>query len=235
MLGIFFGDGSMSRNRSSLRITITGHKHHDREYMIGHVCPMFEQVFAMPLKVLFVKNENTMILYKTSKRVAEALHEWGMPFGRKKLVNLTPNGALDELSFVRGLFDTDGCVYRKYGPYLQIQFKFASTSLLAYVRECLVRLGFHPTAIRSDDTKFRFFLSTQGDVDHFFKVVKPKNPKHLKRFQNATRKQFYRPYTHHSEGLGDRELTKPYSNNFREKHARWGTAQEPMVRYGMGP
>jgi hypothetical protein len=189
----------MSKNHSSVQITITGHKFDDKEYLIGHVRPLFEQLFALQLKVFLVKDENTMNLYKFSKQVALTLHEWGMPFGRKKLSNLTPNDALDEVSFIRGLFDTDGCVYRKYGPYTQIQFKFASLSLLAYARECLVKLGFHPTSITSDDTKFRFFLSRQAEVDHFFRVIEPRNPKHLRRFQNAAWKQSFRRYTHRSE------------------------------------
>ncbi len=83
MLGIFFGDGSLSKNRGSVQIAITWHKRDDREYLIGHVRPMFEQLLAIPLKVLLVEDENTMILYKYSKRVALILHEWGMPFGRK--------------------------------------------------------------------------------------------------------------------------------------------------------
>ncbi len=199
MLGILFGNGSMSKTHSSVQISITGHKLDDREYLIGRVRPMFAQLFAIPLKVLMVNDENTMRLYAYSKRVALTLHEWGMPFGRKKLSSLTPDVALDEVSFVRGLFDTDGCVYRKYGPYLQIQFKFASLSLLAYVRECLVTFGFHPTSITSDDTKFRFFLSRQVEVDHFFRVIEPRNPKHLQRLQNASRKKSFRSYTHRSE------------------------------------
>src|SRR5205809_3066999 len=68
----------------------------------------------------------------------------------------------------------DGCVYRKYSLYIQIQFKFASLSLLAYARQTLAKLGLHPTSITSDDTKFRFFLSRQAEVDRFFRVVKPK-------------------------------------------------------------
>ena len=189
----------MSENHNSVQIVITGHKFDNVEYLIGRVGPMFAELFEMPLKVHLVKDENTMILYAYSKRVALSLHEWGMPFGRKKLAWLTPHVALDEVSFVRGLFDTDGCVYRKYGPYLQIQFKFASFSLLEYARECLVRLGLNPTSIRCDDTKFRFYLSRQAEVAHFFTVVEPKNPKNLKRFQNAFRKQSFRPYTHHLE------------------------------------
>ena len=106
----------MSRNHGSIQICIAGHKLDDKEYLMGRVRPMFAQVFATLFKVLLVKDENTMILYVYSKRVGLTLHEWGMPFGRKKLSQLTPCVALDEVSFIRGLFDTDGCVYRKYGP-----------------------------------------------------------------------------------------------------------------------
>ncbi len=189
----------MSRTHSSVQISITGHKFDDREYLIGRVRPMFAQLFSKQLKVLLVNDENTMRLYAYSKRVALTLHEWGMPFGRKKLSSLTPVVALDEVSFVRGLFDTDGCVYRKYGTYMQIQFKSASHSMLGYVKGCLVKLGFHPTAITSDETKFRFFLCRQVEVDHFFRVIEPRNPKHLQRLQNASRKYSFRSYTHRSE------------------------------------
>jgi hypothetical protein len=208
MLGILFGDGSMSWNRSSVQISIAGHKLDDREYLMDRVRPMFSQLFDILLKVLLVKDQNAMLLYTYSKQVALTLHEWGMPFGRKKLSQLTPDVALDEISFVRGIFDTDGCVYRKYGPYTQIQFKFASLSLLSYMRECLVRLGFHPTSITTDDTKFRFSLSRQAEVDHFFRVVEPKNQKHLKRFQNFSRKQSYRLYTHRYGALGKSETNQ---------------------------
>src|SRR6267143_2343985 len=232
MLGVLYGDGSVSKNHGSFRIAVTGHKFDDSEYLIGRVRPMFKELFQTSLKVLLVKDENTIILYAYSKQVALTLHEWGMPLGRKKLSQLTPAVALDEISFVRGLFDTDGCVYRKYGPYRQIQFKFASTSLVVYLRECLARLGFHPTSIASDDTKFRFYLSRQGEVDHFFRVVKPKNPKHLKRFRNAPRKRSYRLYTRRSGALRRSGPTKPYSNNF----AQTRSVGQPMARdKGMGP
>src|SRR5207249_10406011 len=98
----------------------------------------------------------------------------GHAFGRKKLSHLTPALALDEVSFIRRLFDTDGCVYRKYGPYIQIQFKLASLSLLAYARQTLAKLRLNSTSITSDDTKFRFFLSRQAELVRFFRVVMSK-------------------------------------------------------------
>lgn len=57
-----------------------------------------------------------------------------MPIGLKNVGKLKPNHPLDEKSFIRGMFDTDGCVYRKYGKYVQIQFKSASPSLMEYLK-----------------------------------------------------------------------------------------------------
>ena len=221
----------MSKNRNSVRIVISGHKLEDREYLIGRVRPMFADLFAIPLRVHILNDENTMVLCAYSKRVALTLYQWGMPFGHKKLSRLTPDAALDEVSFVRGLFDMDGCVNCKYGPYMQIQFKSASRSLLVYVKECLVKLGFHPTSITSDDTKFRFFLSRQGEVDRFFSVINPKNPKHLKRFHSASRKQSFRSYTHRSEQRPHLEPTKAYRNNFLTTHSV-GQPREPFESRG---
>ncbi len=156
----------------------------------------------------------------------------GHVYRPKEIVSSDPAVALDEVCFIRGLFDTDGCVYRKYGAYLKIQFKFASLPLLAYARQTLAKLGLHPTSIRSDDTKFRFFLSRQAEVDHFFRIVRPKNGKHLKRFQNASRKQSYRPYAYRSGKPRRSEPTKPYSNNFVETRSV-GQLRESFARgYG---
>jgi len=83
MLGILFGDGSMSRRHGSFQICITGHKFDDSEYLIGRVRPMFEELFQTSFKVLLVKDESTMILYAYSKRVALILHEWGMPLAER--------------------------------------------------------------------------------------------------------------------------------------------------------
>jgi hypothetical protein len=83
MLGILFGDGSMSWNRSSVQISIAGHKLDDREYLMDRVRPMFSQLFDILLKVLLVKDQNAMLLYTYSKQVALTLHEWGMPLAER--------------------------------------------------------------------------------------------------------------------------------------------------------
>ena len=41
-----------------------------------------------------------------------------------------------------GLFDTDGCVYKKYDNYAQIQFKLGSFALILSIRKSLKNLNF---------------------------------------------------------------------------------------------
>jgi len=183
MLGVMFGDGAMSKVGGSIQIAITGNKLDDKEYLLGHVRPLFAKVFGTDLKARYRKAENTMDLYVYSKKVASRFQELGMPIGLKNIDELRPKTELNEKAFVRGLFDTDGCVYRKYGRYMQIQFKNASASLMEYVRESIDRMGFHPTLIQQDETRYKFYLCRQKEVDVFFKMIAPANVKHLRRFR----------------------------------------------------
>ena len=41
ILGIMFGDGSLSRTERSVQIAITGNKFDDEVYLIEHVRPLF--------------------------------------------------------------------------------------------------------------------------------------------------------------------------------------------------
>ena len=183
ILGIMFGDGSLSRTEHSVQIAITGNKFDDKDYLLEHVRPLFHSVFDLELTSRYRHGENTMDLYRYSKEVALTLHSWGMPIGLKKLENLTPKVAVAGRAFVRGVFDTDGSVYRKYGPYAQVQFKTVSENLMSFVRDKLTTLGLHPTRIRPDETKHRFLLCRQKEVEAFFRLVKPSNPKHIARLK----------------------------------------------------
>ena len=183
MLGIMFGDGCLSKVGGSIQIAITGDKTDDKEYLLKHVCPLFAKLFDIDLRTRYRQREKTMDLYTYSKKVASILHEWGMPIGLKNVGELRPRVSLNEKSFIRGLFDTDGCVYRKYGKYAQIQFKSASATLMEYVIKSLKETGFHPTSMQRDDTRYKFYLCRQAEIDKFFEIIAPANVKHLKRFK----------------------------------------------------
>jgi len=183
ILGILFGDGSLSRTERSVQIAITGNKIDDENYLLFHVGALFLKVFDLRPTCRYRHGENTMDLYRHSKKVAHILHSWGMPFGLKKLGDLRPKLEVVPDAFIRGVFDTDGSVYCKYGPYGQIQFKAVSRGLMSSIRGLLVGLGFHPTRLRPDETKFRFSLCRHNEIDTFFRTVSPSNPKHVERLR----------------------------------------------------
>jgi DNA-binding transcriptional regulator WhiA len=183
MLGIMFGDGSLSKVGGSVQIAITGNKTDDKEYLLEHASPLFARLFGIDLRTRYRRGEKTMDLYIYSKKVAFMLHEWGMPIGLKNVGELRPRASLNEKSFIRGLFDTDGCVYRKYEKYAQIQFKSASATLMEYLMKCLNEMRFHPTSMQRDDTRYKFYLCRQAEIDKFFEIIAPANVKHLKRFK----------------------------------------------------
>ncbi|MBN1274997.1 LAGLIDADG family homing endonuclease [Candidatus Woesearchaeota archaeon] len=89
------------------------------------------------------------------------------------------------IACLRGLFDTDGCVYGKYGSYQQIQFKFSSYPLICSVRRLLELAGFHPTriqhAVSSGFSSWKVYLSRQAEIERFFDLIRPRNQEHLTR------------------------------------------------------
>lgn len=93
--------------------------------------------------------------------------------------------------FLRGFFDTDGCVYCKYGLYAQIQIKTACRETTESIWKLMARLGFHPTKIQKEEKfkndklcyTWKLYLTRQKEIQRFFVIIKPKNPKHIGRYK----------------------------------------------------
>jgi len=132
----------MSAVGGSIQVAVAGHKVEDKSYLINHACPLFAEEFGVKIKIRYRPKENTMDIYTYSKGIVATLNSWGMLLGLKNEGNLQPDHELSEADFVKGLFDTDGSVYRKYGNYSQIQFKGSSKNLMIYTLDALKELVF---------------------------------------------------------------------------------------------
>ncbi len=81
-----------------------------------------------------------------------------------------------QLACLRGLFDTDGSIYKlKFG--VQICYKNASIPLLKSAREILIKLNYNPSQISYRS----LYLTKKEDLRRFFKEIKPANQKHIDR------------------------------------------------------
>lgn len=98
-----------------------------------------------------------------------------------------------KLSFLRGLFDTDGCIRfeknrTKYRYYPRIEFGFASQPLTEDLKVLFCELGFKWHAWQSkfkSGISFRISLAGFKNLDKWTKEVKPSNSKHMKRIEEG--------------------------------------------------
>ncbi len=162
----------------------------DTSYLLHHVSPLIEETLGRKAK-LNVNRPDENFLVINSRVLSKALHDLGLPFGNK-IVNRAqiPKWVFARKTYLkecmRGLFDTDGCVYgfkRKHpatGSKAIISFEFGKGSLLAKdVHRALRRLGYSP---RMMPHRNECRLGVNKDIVRFMNEVGPANRKHWKNF-----------------------------------------------------
>ena len=185
-LGILMGDGHLSEYQTS----ITTNSKTDREHAL-FVSKLGEKLFRVSPFVRENRKENAMDIVFSSKRLVEFMSSLGMPQGNKIKNNLriplwVKESTEYSKAFIRGLFDTDGCIYldkhcingRIY-YYLGWAVTSYSISFRSDIVRMLKRLGFAPTCRLSQRS---VYLRKQSEVDSYFSSIGTNNQKHYKRF-----------------------------------------------------
>ena len=171
-------------------LSIFGDKSKDTVYLLNHVLPLMRKVLKKsPRLSTSRRDENFLVLYSAS--AARSLHRLGLPFGNKiKQGARIPRWVFRNKSYLRaclrGLFDTDGCVYgflRKppsRGSKAIISFEFGKGSFLAKdAQRALGRLGYLP---RMMPHRNECRLAFNEDTVRFMREIKPANEKHWENF-----------------------------------------------------
>ena len=189
IIGIVLGDGGLYQyHKNKYTVAVVFNKK-EVDYL-NYVRNLLNSYFA-PYIFSFFEDKHEYKLHNNSIFVGSILSQAGIKVGNKIKNNVEIPGWIFHKKYlkyaIRGLFDSDGCVYRKYDDYAQIQFKFASYSLIKSVRTALIFLNFHPTKIQkqiNNKEKFdwKFYLSRQKEIESFFEEIKPSNIKHVERF-----------------------------------------------------
>lgn len=193
IVGIMLGDGALWLQPdcvNSYKIIVASDKR--EKAWLTYVKSLFEAYFEEPFNIKEIKCGLHLTNY--SAKVAHKLLKAGLIEGNKVENEVTiPSWVLKErkllIRTVQGLFDTDGCVYKKYDTYAQIEFKFGSEITTKSVHNAVKRLGFNPTKIQRQYNSYtggflwRFYFSRQAEIELFFTEVTPKNPKHMERYK----------------------------------------------------
>lgn len=155
-LGAMAGDGYIGEYKNvqgypGYKVGICGHSEYDKAYLCVHIKSLIKTLFGLDAKVSYHKNQNTMSLHTNSPGLFFFLKSIGMNVGAKKNISIPSVVLADKrflIPFIRGLFDTDGCVslkkrHKNNKYYPTISFVQKSTIMMKQVETALKSLGFH--------------------------------------------------------------------------------------------
>ncbi len=156
LYGALIGDGCLSsfKNENHIRnvIRLDGHKENDLAYF-NVLKKLIKNVFGKDVSLRFRKNYNIVFIYFQSNEIFHLIKSIGFPVGKKGEI-VIPENLLNQKWHVtkyllRGLMDTDGCVYfTKNGSdrhvYPAIDFRSISQTLINQMYDLLKKNGFAP-------------------------------------------------------------------------------------------
>ncbi len=188
--GIMLGDGNSHRTKSykkgTYMIRIVGDSKLDKDYLVNYVKPLIEGLFGIQVSVRYFKNKNAIYLESHSRELILFLEGKGFPPGNKiknclRIPSWVKNNPLFLSNCIRGLFDTDGSVYKitNQNSY-QINFTNYNLGLLMDVRNGLIALGISCSQISKGNS---LYITKKSELRKFLKAIGFCNPRHINKIK----------------------------------------------------
>lgn len=185
-VGIMMGDGGITERQ----VTITLNSVTDRNY-IAYVVKLMEELFKVEPKIGKRNNELAIVLKISRTRLVTFCKSIGLLVGNKIKQNLDiPNWVKENPEYtipcVRGLIDTDGCVFlechrtkgKKY-CYPRLSLVSASPNLRLSVYKALESLGFSPKIRNNRSVQ----IEKKEEIKKYFAKIGTSNLKHRNRYR----------------------------------------------------
>ncbi len=208
LCGAVMGDGWIEERERGF--FIAGDPKEDKEYYDKHLSDLINKVLEIKT---FPKSFPYWGVYGISlykQELIKKLLTFGLAKGKKVKSAYVPEWILNSknsqfiFSFIRGLFDTDGCVFcqrdytkyadefnSKYHTKIRVRICCISWQLIEQVFNLCQRNGFRSVkrVIKRGFSHYRnrndvYILEINGlsSIDKWFKELKPTNPKHLTKY-----------------------------------------------------
>jgi len=207
LIGIHTGDGSLYQTTWSKVWEVRGALD-EKDYYDEHIVPLLRDIFNIDFKAKYRSGgANGCYGVQTSKKiVAEFFIKNG--FEAKSNVRtgrivatIRDANKSHKYAFVRGLFDTDGCIRfdrinkQKLHTYPRIEFGFASKVLRDDLAVFLKSIDFRCIVWESKDN-YKLCIAGKEQAKRWFEVVKPANTKHLNKYKFWLERGYYMPRSH---------------------------------------
>ena len=203
--GIHAGDGYLRDDGQRRELDISGNVE-EEDYYKNHVFLLFQKVFNVKINPKLFPSRNTFGFVLRDRNIIKFIHSLGFPYGNKTLIVKAPSFVIDNnnhqlyVSFLRGLFDTDGHVscrkfYGKYSlfkrkkhHYPSIQFKVVSKPLIEDIIKILRLLDFdynlysHKPKENNSNISYQITINGGDQVTRWMKEIGSKNSSKLSRY-----------------------------------------------------
>lgn len=193
LIGMHVGDGTLYKTNWSLVWELRGGLN-EKNYYNDYVK---ELLFDITREKFYPKyrsgGKNGCYGIQTSKKVVTNIIEnYGFKPGKKTLTVRIPSYIKQssksiKYAFIRGLFDTDGCLRfkrinnRPKHTYPQIEFCFASKNLRDDLFELLKELEYRIFKWGTNNS-YKVALSGTTNLEKFMKEISSKNAKHINKY-----------------------------------------------------
>ena len=195
-IGAFIGDGYLTNPKPhTYTIGITGDKILDKDYICNYLVPLIKRNFPFTNPRIYYRNdENSILLRINSKKLSTFLMKFNFHTGPKSHNVVIPKEITNRPLFmnhtIRGIFDTDGCVfidkrkiYKKQYPRITLQ--SASIKLIKQLEKYLSK-HFKLYVNKSNRDGYRNYIEIYGhkQLETFLKLIGFSNKKHLDKIKN---------------------------------------------------
>ena len=186
LVGILLGDGSIRLSQ----FTITLNSVEDKEYS-SYVVNLIEKLFFYIPKVVIRTDYKILTITTSGTGIINYLLKQGLRTGDKVSQQVdVPNWIKNNAEFsrycLRGLFDTDGCIFThtyttntKSYSYVKANFNNASQPLILFVYQTLKNNGFSP----SNKQPKRIWLYSQLETKRYLEIIGSSNERLLKKIR----------------------------------------------------
>ena len=186
-IGILLGDGNI---RSNYQIAISFNGEKDRSYAL-YIKKLIKKLFGIFSTLRLRKEKNRADIVASGRNLVEFLQKSGIKKGNKVFNQINvPDWIFRNKKYqaacVRGLFDTDGCVYQhnytvgsKRYSYIKMCFRNYSIPILLSLKAMLKNLGF--TAVLDKKHK-AVYINRRSEVSEYFIKVGTGNPRYFSRY-----------------------------------------------------
>ncbi len=200
-IGIFMGDGSLNirEHKHSYEFKFTGNLKDEIPYFENHVAILGGHVLKRKIIAKILDGGRSVGLYFCSKSLANTFRLLGINSGPKSEKLFIPRDIAENkkflIAFIRGIFDTDGCLtLKKNGRYPVITIAMKARKLLEQIKMGLEGFGIKSCISfdvayldkRNGKTYTKHYLSINGRtrIMQWFEIIGSNNPKIIKKYQN---------------------------------------------------